>query len=76
MVFIKWLCMADAFGRAVARLRGVGYETATITGAKFLNRPKGMQRSCGSKTYNKKTRKSIFRADLNSDFNLDFLANC
>tara|TARA_B100001758_G_C18299060_1_gene551322 strand:- start:768 stop:995 length:228 start_codon:yes stop_codon:yes gene_type:complete len=53
-----------------------GYETATITGNKFLNRSFAACPSGGSKTYNKKTRKSIFRADLNSDVNLDFLANC
>jgi len=64
--------MVDVFGRAVARLRGGGYETVTITGAKFLNRSFAACPSGGSKTYNKKTRKSIFCADLNSDFNLDF----
>ena len=47
----RMLCMADAFGRATARPRGVVYEMVTITGHKLLNRPKGMQRSCGSITY-------------------------
>ena len=60
-------CRAPAWG---------GYETATITGAKFLNRSFAACPSGGSKTYNKKTRKSIFCVDLNSDVNLDFLANC
>ena len=67
--------MVDAFGRAVARQRGDGYEIVTITGDKFLNRSFAACPSGGSKTYNKKTRKSIFCADFNSDFNLDFLAN-
>tara|TARA_Y100000992_G_scaffold292583_1_gene250259 strand:+ start:3279 stop:3422 length:144 start_codon:yes stop_codon:yes gene_type:complete len=47
--------MADVLGRAGARQRGVGYETVTIPGVKFLNRSFAACPSGGSKTYYKKT---------------------